>query len=275
MPDGSRIAVYDFGGSGPPMLLVHATGFHAHVHRLLAEALAGRWRCIALDLRAHGRSVAAPTWEGSWSALAGDLLAVVDGLGLGGAHAFGHSCGGASLLLAEEARPGTFAHLYLLEPVVMPFEDPPPAQFDHPLVLGALRRREVFASKAEAESNYASKPPLATVTPAVLHDYVEHGFETLEDGSVRLRCRGSDEARVYAYAVSHTAYRDLARVRCPVTLAYGEMSGDFGADILVQLAGRLARASIESLPGLTHFAPLEDPGAVAASVIRAADTPPT
>ncbi|MGI0151798.1 MAG: alpha/beta fold hydrolase, partial [Thermoplasmata archaeon] len=38
-PDGLEIAVYDFGGRGQDLLLVHATGFCAEVFTPLAQEL--------------------------------------------------------------------------------------------------------------------------------------------------------------------------------------------------------------------------------------------
>ncbi|MBV8692532.1 MAG: alpha/beta hydrolase, partial [Actinobacteria bacterium] len=29
--DGVQVAAYELGGSGPPLLLSHATGFHGHI----------------------------------------------------------------------------------------------------------------------------------------------------------------------------------------------------------------------------------------------------
>jgi pimeloyl-ACP methyl ester carboxylesterase len=115
---------------------------------------------------------------------------------------------------------------------------------------------------------------MATFRPDVLHEYVEHGFETLADGTARLKCRPSDEARVYAYGGSHRAYSRLSEIACAVTLTCGELTDSFGLATLEAVGQRLRDRRIEVFPGLGHFGPLEDPEAVAASMIRAFDIPP-
>ena len=80
------------------------------------------------------------------SLFADDVLAVVDALGLDGCVAAGHSKGGASLLLAEERRPGTFAALWCFEPIVFPGGGPGP-DGENPMAAGARRRRSTFPSR--------------------------------------------------------------------------------------------------------------------------------
>lgn len=278
--DGVDLAVYDFGGDGPPLLLAHATGFHAHTWApVVAAGLRDRFHCYAFDERAHGDSTPPPNGDFSWLRFADDALAVIDALGLGGAplYAAGHSCGGALLLLAEMARPGTFQALYCFEPVVMPMERvPTPEEVDpstNPLAIGARRRREVFDSLDAALANFSAKPPMASFAPESLRAYVEHGFEPVADGGggVRLKCRGEDEARTYEAAIFHGAYLRLHEVACPVTLVCGELTNAFGVDVLRLDAARLPDARVEVLPGLSHFGPLEDPAALATSILRALD----
>ena len=109
-PDGVGIAVYDFGGDGEDLLLVHATGFCGEMFGPLARSLDHRFRCWGLDLRAHGRSGWPANGDFAWSGFRTDVLTVIDHLGLSRPYAFGHSCGGAAILLAEEGRPG---HLHV------------------------------------------------------------------------------------------------------------------------------------------------------------------
>lgn len=209
-------------------------------------------------------------------------MAAIEVLGLDRPLAFGHSCGGAALLLAEENRPGAFGGLYCFEPVVLPEARPAAAFERNPLSVTARRRREVFPTPEAAFVNFSTKPPLRDLDPEVLRLYVEEGLEPVPaadggDGSaVRLRCRRDHEAAIYVEGAAHDAFARLAAVACPVTLACGGRTDSFGPAQLDALAGRLPRARVEVLAGLGHFGPLEDPPAVGRSLrhgFHGSDTP--
>ncbi len=272
-PDGLEIATYDFGGEGQDLLLVHATGFCAGVFRPFVRALGTDFHCWALDLRAHGRSDRPTDGDFSWSGFATDVLAVTEQLGIQNAMGFGHSCGGAALLLAEESQPDTFRSLYCFEPIVFPTAGGTGLPPDNPLSQGARRRRETFPSAEDAFVNFAAKPPFGELDPEVLRCYVEAGFEPIppEDGgdgmAVRLRCRREDEAEIYAQGACHDAFGHLDEIGCPVSLACGEHTDAIPLALLELDASRLERASVKVIPGIGHFGPLEDPALVARSVI--------
>ena len=266
--DGVEVAAYDLGGDGPPLLLAHATGFHAHVFVPLAERLAGRFHCFAFDERGHGETAVPDGLDYDWRGFADDALAVTRGLGLDRPFALGHSAGGAALLLAEAAEAGRFRALYCYEPVVMPV-DPPLGRQENPHREGARRRRAVFASRDEAYANYAAKPPFAALAPAALRAYVDFGFADEPDGTVRLRCHPEVEAEIYRMGSAHDGFSRLADVCCPVAVVCGERTDAFTPPLIARQAEALPHGRAEVLPGLGHFGPLEDPGAVAESVLRA------
>ena len=265
--DGVEIEVHDLGGDGPPLVLAHATGFHGRVWEPLAAHLTG-FHLWSIDMRAHGDSDAPRDRPLEWYGFADDVLSVIDGIGLEKPYGVGHSKGAASLLLAEQARPGTFTALYLYEPVVVPTDNVAGHNPDNPLSNGARRRRDTFDSLDAAYENYASKPPFSTLHPEVLRVYVDYGFTQNVDGTVSLKCRPENEAEVYAHGMSHHAFAALHAVTCPVTIAMGVEDGVpaiFGRPI----AETLPRGSIASFPNLAHFGPLEDPATIAASVLEA------
>lgn len=272
-PDSSaaaRVAVHTFGDGPRPVLLVHATGFHGRVWGPLVRELGGGFTGLAPDLRGHGDSPVPPGCDFDWRGFAADVLAVVDRLELD-RHpdrpvAVGHSSGATALLLAEQRRPGTFAAIFAYEPVLVA-ADPPLGPDPHNwLAQACRRRRDTFASRDEARAHYAAKPPLSALDPEVRACYVDHGLEPTADGSWRLACRPEHEARVYAMATAHDAYPRLGEVACPVTLAVGAASEAVDRAHATHLADRLADATLETLPGLGHLGPLEDPASVAAAV---------
>lgn len=254
---------------GPQLVLAHATGFHGRAWRPVADLLATWFSCLAPDLRGHGDSAPPSGLDFDWHGFAADVLAVVDGMALQRPFGAGHSSGATALLLAEQARPGTFAGLYCYEPIIVPAEPPLGRDRDSWLAESTRCRRAVFPSRLEAERRYATRPPLSDLDPAAIHAYVQHGFEDAPEGGVRLKCSPENEALVYEMATAHDCYTHLARVRCPVTLARGGRSDAFLPAREAAIAARLPRVRCEEHAALGHLGPLEDPGAVADSIRRA------
>ncbi len=129
--NGVGLAVHDWGGDGPPVLLTHPTGFHGRIWAPVASLLVGRGRHVwSFDFRGHGDSDAPGLDDDSysWRGFADDVLAVTRHLGLEGRDDLlvcGHSKGGAALIIGEQQAPGTYARIWAYEPIV--FADQPAA----------------------------------------------------------------------------------------------------------------------------------------------------
>ena len=271
-PDGVTIAYTDHGGSGPDLLLAHATGFCGSVFAPITAALTDHYRVVTFDERGHGASDPAPDGVYAWDGFATDALTVIDELGLRHPLGAGHSCGGALLVLAEQRRPGTFRAIWAFEPIIFPFDEPTdtqPSPNGNRLSDGARRRRALFGSRQEARDNYASKPPLMFLDPRCLDGYLACGLVDEPDGSARLACEPENEARVYEMGGRHGAYSRLSEVACPVSLVCGENTDATGPAILPLLAARLQHASVDVWNDHGHFGCLVDPERTVAS-IRAA-----
>ena len=261
-----EIATWHYGGVGPPLLLAHATGFHGRCWIPFASALSDRFDVWALDHRGHGASGKTPDGRyDDWSLAVDDLLSVIDTLGLSEWRAFGHSLGGAVLLLAETSRPGTFTAIGCFEPVVVPpemFAEVDPTERPR-LNEVARKRRASFPSKGVARENYASKPPFSRFDPGALDAYVEFGFVDRPDGTVTLACAPHDEASVYEGAVNSGAWAALSSVRPPVTILGGEDPNDPVSLVVEGAARRLPRGAALRVAGVGHFGPFEEPAKVA------------
>ena len=266
--DGVDLNLRMMGGSGPDLLVCHATGFHGLAYRPLAQSLKEHFTVWALDFRGHGSSGPAPGDDYAWSGMGADVAACAAAIGGGRLYGFGHSMGGAALLLAERSQPGTFESLFLYEPIVLPrgFFDAPRAS---PLAEGARNRREVFNSRAEALERYSSRSPLAVMRADALAAYVEGGFVDLPDGSVRLACSAETEARTFE-ASGGLPTEEASAISVPAAVAAGTTVA------VVSNPGVFAPAIAEALPegrflsfeNLGHFGPLEAPSVVAAAAVR-------
>ena len=76
-----RLHYLDFGGDGPPLLFLHATGFHAWVWAPYAEHFRATHRVLALDQRGHGESDKPPSGY-RWEEFGADLMRFLDALTL-------------------------------------------------------------------------------------------------------------------------------------------------------------------------------------------------
>ncbi|MEV7974232.1 alpha/beta fold hydrolase [Cellulomonas sp. NPDC089187] len=113
---------YSLTGDGPVAITAH--GLTSSREMAAAEglfdwsALAGTHTLVEYDARGHGRSTGAPVpADYTWSALAGDLLALIDQVSPDApVDAVGASMGSATILWAAVLRPDRFRRLVLSIP---------------------------------------------------------------------------------------------------------------------------------------------------------------
>ena len=266
--DHVSVAVHEFGGTGRPLLFSHATGFHGYCYLPIADELADEFTSYALDYRGHGSTPRPDDWEVDWNRYGDDALAVAERLAPdGGLVAFGHSMGGAALLMAAHRHPGLFDLIVACEPIVFPTD---PAALELPpsgLAEGARRRRASFDSFEAAVESYASKPPMNAFDPDVLRLYVAHGFRPAPEG-VRLKCDPEHEARTFEASATHHTFEVLGQIETPVVvIASGDGQGPAAVAPLV--ADRLPNGRLIELPATNHFLPFVDPASVAELIASA------
>src|SRR4051794_3419557 len=101
---GVRLAGLDFGGEGPPVLLLHGLAGYAGEWAETAGWLTERCRVVALDARGHGRSERFPA-DVSRAAHVADAAFAIERLALAPVVAVGQSLGGQTALLLAAERP--------------------------------------------------------------------------------------------------------------------------------------------------------------------------
>lgn len=272
--DGVDLAVHELAGTAslPPLLISHATGFHARCYSPVAERLGARFHVWGLDHRGHGASTIPAGWQVDWRRFGVDTVRVAETIAPGGALVgIGHSMGGASLLMAAHERPELFGRLVLFEPIAHPPATGDLAGVDMremPIVQGALRRRATFPSRADALANYASKPPLSLMVPDALSDYVEYGFRDSVDEAgnpvVELCCSPELEADIFMGGRDNGVWALLPDIETPCIVVGGEVLERQPSSNTEAVAAHLADGKYVLEADQTHFGPFSHPTELAA-----------
>ena len=268
---GGAMAALDLGPASRPVDVIfsHANGFNGRTYRSILSPLAGSLRVLAIDLRGHGATTLPATIEGreGWPQFRDDLLALMAAVAEGPVVLAGHSMGGTSSLLAAAAAPDRVRALALFDPVVMT----PDAEtmHDNPLAAGAERRRATFPSKAAVVAAYTGKGAFRTWSAEQLADYVEAGFRETETGEVTLTCTPAWEASNFR-THNYDAWAAFRESRCPIRILRAEVASTFRLEGIGAELTATGRIAIETVPGTSHFLPMERPDLVRSTLVEAA-----
>lgn len=276
--NGVELCLFEWAGDDPPVLLVHATGFHARSWDAVARRLPGR-RVIAVDMRGHGRS---ERTDGpyTWRRFGNDIVDLVRVLDLRGAVGVGHSMGGHSVTYAAAEELMRFAALLLVDPVISRHPSPA-ARRDGEGELSSdfvARRRNQWGSPEEMIERFRGRFPHSLWRPEVLEDYARHGLLPAPDGEgYVLACPPAIEAEIYRYSREFDVHDHVARVPVPVRVLRSQPGTEdrdrpfAGSPTDPDLASLFPHGQDVPLPGLTHFIPMQAPDLVAAHIRELVD----
>ncbi len=265
--DGVTIAMHDFGGTGSPVLLSHATGFHAHCWEPVGQSLNSLHHVVGLDHRGYGDAETVDPATMTWDQYGLDALAAARDLYAQHNEpiiGIGHSMGGASLLMAAHSEPHLFKALFVFEPIVFPPPGPDAGvRPESPLPAGARKRRSRFPSFEAAIENFAAKPPMAAFNSVAREAYVRHGFKTTADGDIELKCLPEHEARTYETGGISAAWDSLPSITTPVWVLSGEIAPFQPSTFAITVAERIPGSTYVRWDEVGHFGPLEKPELIA------------
>ena len=236
--DGARIW-YATYGAGPPVVLLHGGLANSDYWANQIVALAPAHRVITIDSRGHGRSTrdARPF---TYERMASDVVAVMDALHVPRAAIVGWSDGAIIGLVMALKHPEHVARVFAFA-----------ANMDPSGVRPDTTTTPVFAAfMRRAGDEYAQASP----TP---HDYA--AFQTAI-------------GHMWDVEPNYTA-ADLARIARPVAIVDGDHDEAIVPAHTEYLAKAIPGARLIVLPGLSHFAMLQDPAAFDAALTGFIDAP--
>ena len=233
--DGLRLAVTEFGGSGPPILLLHGLMGRASTWAPVAGWLAGHGRVVAVDARGHGRSGARGPW--TTDRMAADVVDVLTELGP--SVVVGHSMGGLHGLVAAARRPELVRAL-VVEDMGVDF-----------------RGRSAADARAWFTALPQPFPSLAAVRRVFGHPRAEFGeymtecVEERADG-YHLLARVEHTTAIAAEWAEHDHWAAVGSVRCPTLLVEAEESV-VPEGQMARMAARMPAAKHVRVPGTGHL----------------------
>lgn len=225
--DGASIWSASYGPPlGRPVILLHGGLGHSgnFANQIPALTEAG-YRAIVIDSRGHGRSTrdARPY---SYELMAGDVVAVMDALGLSRAALVGWSDGACTALTLAKAHPERFAGVFFFACNMDPS--------------GTKEIDESNPLLGRCFGRHAKDYAALSATP--------DGFQSLvADVTAMQRTQPNWSAA------------DLAALRLPVAIVEGENEEFIQREHLEYLARTIPGATYTQLPGVSHFAPIQDP----------------
>lgn len=239
--DDVELQVVEFGGDGPPILLLHGLMGRATTWWPVAQWLTAHGQVVAPDARGHGRSQS----HGPWTT--GRLVADAEGIldGIGAATVIAHSMGGLHALVLAARRPDLVRAL-VVEDIAVDFTDR--SADDARAWFAALP--QPFASLAHVREAFGHPRP-------EFGDYMAECVEERADG-YHLLAAVEDAVEIAAEWARIARWDVLPEVRCPALLVEAEESVAPPGH-MAEMARRMPDARHVRLPGTGHLVHAADP----------------
>lgn len=237
----------------PPIVLLHGITGHARVWDTLARALEGGFRVLALDQRGHGDSEAPADADYRIGAMAGDLAAFVDALGLGRFALLGHSMGGRVAIVHTARHPQRVERLVLVD--IGPDINP----------VGLERVRQIMAAAPERiESEEWAVQSVLGTNPFSdrdeLRHRVRHGLRRGPDGALAWKySKGLRDMMREGRRDPIDLWEPLGRISCPTLLVRGTESDILSPETAKKMLQTLPDGRLVEVERAAHTVPGDRP----------------
>ncbi len=264
-----RLHYADWGGDGPPLLLVHGDMRTSRSWDAVARDLRRRFRVLAVDCRGSGNS----TWTDSGYRFAdriADLSGFCEAIGLRDAVVAAHSTGGVVTTLVAHRSPGLFRRLVLLEPMIVVDEafQRRVSRVDSP-----HRPRRTWPSRPQMLDFLTQHRAAGRWRADVIRDVVEHETMELPDGSIDMKWAQSSmawEERDGDYVDLRPAFREMGLPMLYIVSAERKK----GYPLLDELEAEIADFHVLVVNDTGHNMYMERPDAVSGALLNFVDGKP-
>ena len=243
MINGLRLHYRQWGDAGRrPLLLLHASGCHAHWWDEVGPLLAADYDVFAPDWRGHGDSARPEPPDYHFDAYAADLAGLAQHLGRGDFDIVAHSMGGYIALRYASAQPAGLRRLVVAD-LLCDVSGETLARMHQ----ASERPEPTFATREEAIGRFRLLPPETTASPEVL--------AMLAREAVCQNAAGAWTFKFDRRALRHPEARVwdlLPHITCPALVLRGELSPLMPQANAERLARALADGAWANVPGAYH-----------------------
>lgn len=242
--------VWDNGGGGTPMLLIHCLSLDKRVWRDVYPQLAARGRVIAYDIRNHGSARGAPLVR-DLDHIATDAVTLLDELGIDRADVYGASYGGAIAQHLALDHPGRVRSLALI-------------------ATSPWCPTETLNERAEnAETNgmdaQVAESIIRWFAPATI---AENGWAVRYSREMIRRSSTREWAASWRAMARLDVVDRLAEIKVPTVAIAGQQDLSSIPEALQAIANGIKGSRYVLIDPGTHMMPMEQPDALAATLLE-------
>jgi len=233
----------DGPADAPAITLSHALGATLHLWDDVAPALAGRYRVLRYDTRGHGGSEV-PPGPYTLAQMAGDVVDLLDALGMARTHFVGMSMGGLVAMQLALSHPSRVQSLVLCDTTASYGES----------------RRGMWEERIRIAETAGMTEELIELTMAIWFTEHHRAAEKARVDRVREMLRRTDP-RGYVASIRCIGFVDLtdrlAGIRCPTLVVVGADDPGTPPSMAQVIAERIPGARLQILPAAKHAAVVE------------------
>jgi pimeloyl-ACP methyl ester carboxylesterase len=246
---------YEILGQGPPVVLIHGTPSSSYLWRDVAPRLAERYTVHLLDLLGYGVSEKRDGQSVSIEAQTVVVDELLDFWQVPHASVAGHDIGGAIALRLMLLRERRFRRLALCDAVAI-------APWITPFSVHVQRHLEAFQTVPE---HIHREMVAAHIRTAIAHEMADEQLEPYLRPWLGRAGQAAYYRQVAQFDERHTREVEprYGEIQVPTLVSWGELDGWLDPRFGHQLAATIPGASLSIIPGAGHFAPADQPEAVA------------
>jgi len=261
---GFRLHYVEWGDpTAPPLVLLHGITGHARTWDTLSVALGEQWRVLAVDQRGHGDSEPAPDGDYTVGAMADDLGAFADALGLSTFSLVGLSMGGRVAMGFAGANPSRVERLVIVD--IAPDIHPPGMARIRQMIAGAP---EAIESEEWAVETAMAANPRADV--GELRHRIKHALRREPDGTLTWKYARDlrEMMRRGGRREPMDLWERLTHITCPTLLVRGAESDVLSPELAQRVIAALPDGRLVEVQDAGHTVPGDRPAEFVAVVRR-------